>query len=117
MFYKIMSLEGDNFKVISSSTLDVSIKNLSFPVYWFMDAKRNGLVPMNYQYATCKDCNGSGMVAEKETYKHTSDYEYTLGVKITTTTTRTVSTECGCCLGAGFCPAGRGVAEWRFLSY
>ena len=114
MFYKIMSLEGDNFKVISSSTLDVSIKNLSFPVYWFMDADRNGLVPLKHQYTTCKDCNGTGMVAEKETYKHTSDYEYTLGVKITTTSTRTVATECRCCLGAGFCPVGGKAAEWRY---
>lgn len=114
VFYKIMSLEGDDFKVTSSTTLNVEIKNLSFPAYWFMDARKNGLTPLRYKYATCSDCNGSGMVTEKETYKHTSDYEYTLGVKITTTTTRSVSTECYCCLGAGFCPAGGGVAEWKF---
>ena len=89
MFYKIMAIEGDKVKITRSSTLSTYIEQDTRPLSWFMNATQNGLTELKKKYDKCRECGGSGLVEGKVTSKHTNDYEYTIGVKITTTSTRT----------------------------
>lgn len=112
VFYKVMSVDGDKLKLTRSSTTSTYIENDWATVDWFMNAKKNGLIEATQKYSQCGNCSGSGVVAGRASYKHTSDYQYTLGVKITTTATVATREECPFCKGAGFCPTNGSAPEW-----
>lgn len=112
MFYKIMAIEGEKVKIIRSSTLSAYIEQDTRPLSWFMNASQNGLTEATKKYDKCRECGGSGIVESKVTYKHTQDYEYTLGVRVTTTSTRSTNVACKNCGGAGFCPVDGSTSEW-----
>ena len=57
-----------------------------------------GFRPARLNVTQCKACNGNGVV--KSTFSHTNDYQYTLGKKITYTST-TIS-NCMKCGGSGY---------------
>lgn len=111
VFYEILGIEGNNASVAHSSTSNVSVRREIKPVQWFTDNK-NGFQEARKKYSQCRECNGKGTVLATSTFKHTNDYEYTLGKKITYTATTTSSVDCGKCYGAGFCPADGSQPEW-----
>ncbi|HMT74002.1 MAG TPA: WG repeat-containing protein [Chitinophagaceae bacterium] len=69
--------------------------------------------PLQKWYSSCRNCSGSGYVQTSTTYKHTNDYEYTLGVKQTITTTSYSSRSCNGCGGCGMSPNDGSPYEWR----
>ena len=91
-------------KVIDAMNKDVIILKCKYGVYKqasYDELFNNKGVP-GYRYVNwvsnkCRVCNGKGVFIS--TYKHTNDYEYTLGAKITYTS-RSVST-CNACGGSG----------------
>lgn len=111
IFYVIMGVEGNNASVTYSSTNDVTVRSDIKPVRWFTDYK-NGFTEAKKMYHLCRTCNASGFVQATSTFKHTNDYEYTLGKKITYTSTTTTNVHCGKCYGAGFCPSDGSAPEW-----
>lgn len=69
--------------------------------------------PLTKWYNGCSHCNGSGTVQTSTTYRHTNDYEYTLGVKQTITSTTYANTTCRNCGGCGQAPRDGSAYEWR----
>lgn len=114
---KLMSLVGkyfdyeneDKFKCTICKVIDAPNKDniyLKCKYGVFKQANFDELVnnkgPFGYHYVSwvsnkCRQCNGKGVFIS--TFKHTNDYEYTLGAKITYTS-RSIST-CNACGGSG----------------
>ena len=115
IFYKITGIQKGEARVIYSTTADVTIRNGNRPVQLFV-AKSNGFAEAKKDYHKCNGCSGGGTIAKTSTstFKHTNDYTYTLGKKITYTSTSTVTSyvKCNKCYGAGFCPVDGSAPEW-----
>lgn len=115
IFYKITGIQKGEARVLYSTTADVTIRNGNRPVQLFV-AKSNGFTEAKKDYHKCNWCSGGGTLAKTSTstFKHTNDYTYTLGKKITYTSAQTVTSyvKCSKCYGAGFCPVDGSAPEW-----
>lgn len=112
-FYQVIGFEGNNASVLHSATNNVTVSTQLKPVKWFTDYN-SGLIEAKKKYRQCRECNGSGTVKATSTFKHTNDYQYTLGKKITYTSTTTSYEKCSKCYGAGFCPVDGSSPEWNY---
>jgi len=111
-FYKVSYIEGEMAHASTSTTLYPLVEHITRPYSWFLNTRYNGLTEAKKNYSSCQACSGTGKTEGYTTSKYTSDYEYTLGVKITTTTTQKTLEQCRKCYGAGFCPTDGSLPEW-----
>jgi len=109
--YQVESVTNDIATVSFFYTNNHSVRKAQLPVTYFTLAS-SAFRPAALKYHRCTTCNGSGFVTATTTFKHTNDYEYTLGKKITYTVTKTNSVVCDGCYGATICPTNGGPPEW-----
>lgn len=112
----VQSISGDYANVLYFMSNNSTVNNGRIP--WKEITQYNSLYkPLKKWYGACNQCNGAGYVQASSTYKHTNDYEYTLGVKQTITTTTYSNVSCNRCGGCGFSPNDGSPYEWRQPSY
>jgi len=108
----VQSISGDYANVLYFMSNDKTLRNGR--IAWKEITQYNSLYkPLKKWYGTCNQCGGAGYVQTSSTYKHTNDYEYTLGVKQTITTTTYSTVSCNRCGGCGFSPKDGSGYEWR----
>jgi WG containing repeat len=116
VIYQVTSITGDYANVIYSMSNNPTQKSGSIP-WRNITAYNSAYRPLQKWYSTCGNCSGSGQVQTSTTYKHTNDYQYTLGVKQTITSTSYSMSSCSKCNGAGIAPNDGGYCEWRVPYY
>lgn len=108
----VQSISGDYANVLYFMSNDKTLRNGR--IVWKEITQYNSQYkPLKKWYGTCNQCGGAGYVQTSSTYKHTNDYEYTLGVKQTITTTTYSNVSCNGCGGCGLSPNDGSPYEWR----
>ncbi len=108
----VQSISGDYANVLYFMSNDKTLRNGR--IVWKEFTQYNSQYkPLKKWYGTCNQCGGAGYVQTSSTYKHTNDYEYTLGVKQTITTTTYSNVSCNGCGGCGLSPNDGSPYEWR----
>ena len=107
-----MRVKGKSVSVTCFFSNDTTIRSGVRPVTQFVGRKRLRYQVSKKIYHNCTRCNGGGTVKSTSTSQHTNDYTYTLGKKITYTTTTTSNVVCRKCMGAGICPTDGSATEW-----
>jgi hypothetical protein len=108
----VQSISGEYANVLYFMSNNSTVRNGR--IAWKEITQYNSLYkPLKKWYRACDQCSGAGYVQASSTYKHTNDYEYTLGVKQTITTTTYSNVSCNRCGGCGFSPNDGSGYEWR----
>ncbi|MBL7748216.1 MAG: WG repeat-containing protein [Chitinophagaceae bacterium] len=112
----VQSISGEFANVLYFLSNSNTVQNGRIP--WKEFTQYNSAYkPLQKWYSTCGVCNGSGTVQASSTYSHTNDYEYTLGVKQTITSTTYKNVSCNKCGGCGLSASDGSGYEWRTPYY